>query len=169
LELLDVAESLHRKGLKFEMRFIGFVHSYTDPYVVRFLNRIRPMEAAGFARFLGPQPEKELVSVYDSVAGVVHFPTEEAFGNVVGEALARNLKFFGARLGGIVDIAQAVPGAEMFAKDDWQGLTVAMADWIKHGHPRPTESAPLMRLRYSPEVIARRHVEIYREVLSTFR
>ena len=92
---------------------------------------------------------------------------EEAFGLVVTEALARNLKFFGSRLGGIIDIAQDAPGAELFAKDDWPGLTAAIAQWIGHGSPKTNGADALMRERYHPTVIARRHVEIYREVLKT--
>ena len=42
---------------------------------------------------------------------LVHFPSEEAFGLVVGEVLARELKFFGARLGGIAEIAGDAPDA----------------------------------------------------------
>ena len=94
LELLDVAEALHRRGRKFEFRFIGYVPEGDDGYARSFLERIKPMAAAGYARFLGPQPESELVRCFDAVAGMVHFPTEEAFGNVVVESLARNLKPF---------------------------------------------------------------------------
>ncbi len=95
---------------------------------------------------------------------MVHFPTEESFGMVVLEGLGRDLKFFGARMGGIVDIAKDMPGAELFAPDDWPGLTAAIARWIAGGHPRPTGAAALIRERYDPEAIARRHVEIYREI-----
>jgi glycosyltransferase involved in cell wall biosynthesis len=100
-------------------------------------------------------------------AAMVHFPTEESFGMVVLEGLGRDLKFFGARVGGIVDMAQDMPGAELFAPDDWPGLTAAIARWIAGGHPRPTGAAALIRERYHPETIARRHVEIYRELLAT--
>ena len=169
MELLDVAEALHRQGLKVEFRFIGFIHDPQAAYVTAFLERIKPMTAAGYARYLGAPTDAELAGHFDAVAGMVHFPTEEAFGNVVVEALARDLKFFGARLGGIVDIADGVPGVELFDKDDWAGLTAAIAQWIGHGHPRPVEAARIMRDRYHPEVIARRHLEIYREVLNTGR
>lgn len=169
LELLDVAEALHRAGLKFEFRFIGFVPPADDGYARQFLERIKPMETAGYARYLGAQTESDLVRCFDSVAGLVHFPTEEAFGNVVVEALSRNLKFFGGRLGGIVDIASGVPGAELFAKDDWAGLTSAISRWIQQGHPRPSSAAAEIATRFHPTVIARRHVEIYEEVLASFR
>ena len=167
LELLDLAEALHRQGLKFEFRFIGFTYAANADYVAAFHERIKPMAAAGYARYLGAPTDAELVGHFDAVAGLLHFPTEEAFGNVVVEALARDLKFFGAGVGGIPDIARGAPGAELFAKDDWAGLTAAIARWIQQGHPRPAGAARLMRERYHPETIAQRHLEIYREVLTT--
>ena len=165
LELLDVAEALHRQGLKFEFHFVGYVNP-GDAYVTAFQKRIQPMEEAGYARFWGTPADSELLHYYDSAAAMVHFPTEESFGMVVLEGLGRELKFFGARLGGIVDIAKDMPGAELFAPDDWPGLTAAIAHWIAGGHPRPTGTAALIRERYHPETIARRHVEIYRELLN---
>jgi glycosyltransferase involved in cell wall biosynthesis len=107
-----------------------------------------------------------LITCFDHAAAVVHFPSEEAFGLVVAEALARGLKFFGSRLGGILDIAEGTPGAELFEGGDWNGLQAAIGRWIKQGFPRPGP-ASVIRERYHPQVIARRHVEIYREVLSS--
>ncbi len=68
------------------------------------------MTAAGYARYLGAPTDAELVGHFDAVAGLVHFPTEEAFGNVVVEALARDFKFFGARLGALWTSRTACPG-----------------------------------------------------------
>jgi glycosyltransferase involved in cell wall biosynthesis len=167
-----MAERLHARGLNFEMRFIGFVPPKKNGdhgYASAFLEKIKPMEAAGYARFLGPQPETKLVECFDSAAAMVHFPTEESFGNVVVESLARELKFFGSSLGGIVDITQGVPGAELFAKEDWKGLSDAIAGWINQGHPRPIGAAALIRQRYHPKIIATRHIEIYRELLCSRR
>ena len=101
----------------------------------------------------------------DGAGALVHFPLEEAFGLVVAEALARGLKFFGSRVGGIIDITEGVPGAELFAAEDWPGLGEAIAAWIQRGCPRPQTAAEVMRQRYHPSIIARQHVGIYREVL----
>jgi len=166
LELLDVAESLHRQGLKFEFRFVGFTHPAVAAYTQAFLKRIKLMEAAGYARYLGTPPDSELLHCYDSASAMVHFPTEESFGMVVLEGLGRDLKFFGAHVGGIVDIVKDVPAAELFAQDNWSGLTTAIARWITQGHPRPVGNAALIREHYYPEALARRHVEIYRELLA---
>ncbi len=48
---------------------------------------------ADFARYMKVQ---DLVSTLDSAHAMIHFPSEESFGLVVAEALARSLKFFGA-------------------------------------------------------------------------
>jgi glycosyltransferase involved in cell wall biosynthesis len=123
------------------------------------------MEEAGYARFLGTPSEGELLHYYDSAAAMLHFPTEDAAPMVVLEGLGRELKFFGARVGGIVDTAGEMPGAELFAPDDWAGLTAAIARWISQGHPRPIGNAAIIRERYHPDVLARRHVDIYEEVI----
>jgi len=164
LELLDVAWNLRRLGLKFEFHFIGRLNP-SDPYAAAFRERLKPLEAVGCARHFDELPAAGLVRRFDSADALVHFPSEEAFGLVVAEALARGLKFFGSQLGGIVDIAGGVPGAELFGHDDWDGLTGALAGWISQGRPRAAGAGAVMRGRYDPVVIARQHLEIYREVL----
>jgi len=165
VELLEVARALHEQGLEIEFQFIGQAPS-SDPYAAAFLEKIKPMEREGFARYAGLKGTEELIAAFDAAAALVHFPFEEAFGLVAAEGLARNLKFFGARVGGLIDIAEGMPGAELFGLEDWQGLTAAIARWVREGYPSATGAAPVARARYHPSVIARRHVEIYREVLS---
>jgi glycosyltransferase involved in cell wall biosynthesis len=164
LELLQVIRDLRQQGLNFEFQFVGDFRP-DNPYAAAFLEQIRPLEREGFARCAGVKSAAELVATFDQSAAMLHFPSEEAFGLVVAEALARDLKFFGARVGGIPEITAGVPEAELFATDDWGGLTSAVAAWIRRGFPRATDSAQSIRARYHPGVIARRHVEIYREVL----
>jgi glycosyltransferase involved in cell wall biosynthesis len=164
LELLDVAQTLRCQGLDFEFQFIGQANP-SDPYGAAFLEKIRPMEQEGFARYAGLKPTRELIQAFDSASALVHFPFEEAFGLVVVEALARDLKVFGARVGGVPDLIVGVPGAELFWPDDWEGLTASIGAWIRAGFPRAARAAQFIQERYHPEVIARRHVGIYREVL----
>jgi glycosyltransferase involved in cell wall biosynthesis len=166
LELLELAEALHRRGLKFQFQFVGFIRDASEPYAVRFLERIKPMTGAGYACYLGAPTNQGMVECFDAAAGMIHFPTEEAFGSVVAEGLARDLKFFGAGVGGIVEIARDAPEAELFGRDDWDGLSEAIVRWIEKGHPSPAGAAALMRQRYHPEVHAREHLAVYREVLA---
>ncbi len=163
VELLDVARRLHEQGLNFEIQFVGHADP-KNPYTVTFLERLK--EAQPYARHLGTKSTAELIGCFDAAHGLLHFPSEEAFGLVVAEGMAREAKFFGARVGGIVDISSGVPDAELFEVNDWDGLTAGIANWIRDGHPRSTGGANIMSDRYHPSVVARRHLEIYREVLS---
>jgi glycosyltransferase involved in cell wall biosynthesis len=165
-EILAVARKLWQRGFRFELQFAGDTHAQND-YTANFLRQLREAESAGYARHLGVLALDELIRALDAASALVHFPTEEAFGLVVAESLARNLKLFASAIGGVPDIAAGVEGAELFPPGDWTVMENAIARWMEAGSPRPAGAAAVMRRRYAPEVIARRHVEIYREVLST--
>ena len=164
-EILAMAGNLWRRGLKFELQFVGKRENQTR-YGAVFEQELAVAEKSGYARHLGMLSTTQLVAAMDNATALVHAPTEEAFGLVVAEALARNLKLFGSATGGVVDIARDVEGAELFAPDDWDGLGNAISRWIMADCPRPSTAAATMRERYHPLVIARRHLEIYQEVLS---
>jgi glycosyltransferase involved in cell wall biosynthesis len=164
LELLGVARKWHERGFKFELRFVGNRAEQTD-YGRTFLRELAAAESAGYARHLGLQSVTQIIETMDAASALIHFPSEEAFGLVVAEALARNLKFFGAATGGVVDIAGGVQGAELVPAQDWAALENAIARWLTADCPPPPDTAAIMRERYHPTVIARRHLEIYREVI----
>jgi len=100
----------------------------------------------------------------DGASALIHASAEESFGLAIAEGLARNLKFFGFRAGGVADVADGVEGTELFAPDDWRGLTAAVGGWLTAGAPRPAKAGDEMRRRYHPDEVAARHVWIYREV-----
>lgn len=164
VELLDLAEKLRSDGHSFEVHFIGTAR-HLDAYTRMFLERIKTAEKDGYAQYLGAMTIDSLISKLDSASALVHVPAEEAFGLVVAEALARNLKFFGARVGGVPDIAEGVEGAQLFPPGGEGPLIDAIAHWIECGAPRPKTAAEEMKARYHPDVIARQHVEIYRQLL----
>jgi glycosyltransferase involved in cell wall biosynthesis len=166
VKILEMAKKLWRRGLRFEIQFVGVVEAH-DNYGATFLRELTEAQKAGYARHFNSLQVGGLVATMDEASAEIHFPMEEAFGLVVAEALARNLKFFGARIGGIPDIAENVEDAELFSKEDWAGLENSIAKWIEVGYSRPTSAAETMCARYSPDIIARRHLEIYREVLNT--
>ena len=166
VELLAVARNLHRRGFRFEMQFVGGRESQID-YVNNFFRDIAVAESEGYARYMGKMGSQELIGAMDAASALVHCPSEEAFGLVVAEAMAKNLKFFGSSVGGVGDIASGVEGAELFANGDWAGLENAIARWLEAGCPHPKTASETMRARYAPEVIARRHLEIYRSVVGT--
>lgn len=163
LTLLDLAERLQQDGHSFELNFIGAADRRSQ-YATTFLHRIEATKLSGFVRYLETKSLSELIESLDAASALIHVPFEEAFGLVVAEGLARNLKLFGTKVGGLPDIASNVKGAELFALKDSAGLYSAIANWLDAGCPEPESATKEMRRRYHPKVIAVRHLEIYREV-----
>jgi glycosyltransferase involved in cell wall biosynthesis len=163
LDLLALLDELHHAGYSFETHFIGAA----DPrnrYAAAFLQQIRAAERKKFIQHSETKSLGELIAAFDTASALIHIPSEEAFGLVAAEALSRNLKFFGSRTGGLLDITQGVDSAELFAGHDQVRLRDAIANWIELGCLRPADSASIVRERNHPDVIARRHEEIYRDI-----
>jgi glycosyltransferase involved in cell wall biosynthesis len=160
-ELLDVTDTLHSEGLKFQLQFLG-VASNDNPYAVRFLERIKK---SPYATHHGFKTVAEMLEYYDRASGLVHVSEIESFGLVVAEALARNLKFVGFKTAGVADIITGVEGAEGFEDLDWSSVKAALRNWIAAGSVRPKTAADTMRERFHPVRIARNHLDLYREVL----
>lgn len=148
------------------MHFAGDLALHSN-HGAEFARQLMAADLAGYVRHLGVLSTRQLIAAMDAASALVHFPTEESFGLVVAEALARNLKLFGAATGGVVDIAAGVDGAELFAPDDFAGLENALAGWLAADCPAPRPAVEIMRQRYHPATVARRHLEIYREILRT--
>jgi glycosyltransferase involved in cell wall biosynthesis len=164
LELLQLFIKLRQQNTRFQVKFVGSCGQ--DPYGKAFLSLLNGQGTADWATWLSVLDESSLIQCMDESQALVHFPSEESFGLVVAEALARGLKLFASKIGGICDIASGVLDAELFDPKDWNGLSSALTAWIQ----RPSLSSPqkqnLMKSRYHPKTIASRHLEIYREVLS---
>jgi len=164
LELLQLLVKLRQQNTRFQVKFVGSCGE--DSYGKAFLSLLNGHGNADWATWLSVLDESSLIRCMDESQALVHFPSEESFGLVVAEALARGLKLFATNIGGISDIASGVPDAELFDPEDWNGLSRALTAWIQ----RPSLSSPqtqnLMKSRYHPKTIASRHLEIYREVLS---
>jgi glycosyltransferase involved in cell wall biosynthesis len=150
-------------GCRFRMQFIGGL--LTSRYAAKFQEMIAEAKRAGFAEHVEPKSDEELLQYFDTANALVHFTSEEAFGLVVAESLARNLKLFGARVGGIPDIAEGIEMAELYDPNDWDGLFRGLASWIDGTRAHPKSAATEMEKRYSPHFIAARHLEIYEEVI----
>lgn len=164
LEILKVVQSLHRNGHPVEVLFVGHLDA-TAPYGEAFRAELRNAESNGIASHTDSMAAGQLVTMMDQCDAMVHFPSEEAFGLVVAEGLARGLRFFGANLGGVRDIAHGVAGASLF--DSLQDLEDGIRDWIRQGACRSAGAADIMRNRYHPKTIADAHQSIYSEVLGT--
>jgi glycosyltransferase involved in cell wall biosynthesis len=147
------------------MHFIGDANP-DGRYSREFLARIRDAQRRGAAFYSSRMPVNGLVDSFDASAALVHTPKSESFGLVVAEALARNLKVFGFETGGLKDITEGATGPVLVAPDNWSALEREISKWLTHGFPPTPPNHNLMASRYHPLVVARRHLEIYREVLA---
>ena len=163
LELLRLVGDIVRSGRRMQVLFAGAM-SEDSPYGSEFAAELRKAEAEGHAKFAGFLDVQELIKLLDTSQAFLHFPSEESFGLVVAEAMARGLKFFGANLGGIVDIASGIDGAELH--DDFQSLQAGISRWLDEGANAPALAAEEIARRYHPAFIAGEHLRIYREVLA---
>ena len=164
-ELLGFFQDLKSSGLSFEVRWVG--HCPDDAYGKRFLQMLSRPEISAWNTFTGPLDQMALIGELDSASAFVHFPLEESFGLVTAEALARGLKVFSSRVGGLVEICAGPTDADLISPEDWRGLRESIAGWLRRGCQNSKESPQIMRQRYHPTVIAKRHVEIYREVVAS--
>jgi glycosyltransferase involved in cell wall biosynthesis len=164
VELLQLLIRLRQQNVRFQVKFIGSLGD--DSYGKAFRSLLNAHGGDDWVTWLGVLDESSLIRRMDESQALVHFPSEESFGLVVAEALARGLKLFASKIGGIRDIASGVPEAELFDPEDWEGLQDSLLRWIQNPTPSSTQTQQLMRMRYDPKTIASRHLEIYREVLS---
>jgi glycosyltransferase involved in cell wall biosynthesis len=163
LEILRVVSEIVKQGYQIKIVFAG-TYSETNEYGSKFAEEMRKAISSGYAEFAGFLDTNSLIDLMDHSHGFIHFPTEEAFGLVVAEAMSRGLKFFGANLGGIRDIANGIEGSELH--DDFESLKHGIIRWLRDGAPPPENSVDIIYSRYHPRAIAERHIQIYNEVIS---
>lgn len=163
LELLGELAKLRRQGHEFRIIFAGQASPNSD-YGKAFFEILAECERAGFAYHVGYLSSTEVMKLMDESHGMIHCPSEEAFGLAAGEAMARGLKFFGTTTGGLVDVASGIPGAELHP--DIAALVQSVGGWLRNGAERDHGAQAFIRERYHPSVIAARHVEIYSEIIA---
>jgi glycosyltransferase involved in cell wall biosynthesis len=163
LEILKLLIKLRQQNAPFQVKFIGFCGE--DLYGKVFLDLLNDQASNGWVSWLGVLGEPALIQCMDSAHALLHFPKEEAFGLVVAESLARGLKLFASKVGGICDIASGVPEADLFDHEDWGGLQKALATWIQKPILSSQETQELMSSRYFSKIIAQRHLQIYQCLL----
>src|SRR5258708_1022496 len=132
VQILEVADNLFRRGHRFVLHFVGSLDERSQ-YGRLFSERLRVAQENGYAEFTYHMDVQHLIRVLDSGHAMIHFRSEEAFGLVVAEALARNLKLFGSRVGGIPDIAHGVEGVDLFEPEAVGELSEALQRWLKSG------------------------------------
>jgi glycosyltransferase involved in cell wall biosynthesis len=165
LEILNTFDRLFKKGLVFKATFYGQLSEEGD-YQKEFAKAINQASDLGYASYGGMLNHQEIIKEMDASHALVHFPLEEAFGLVVAESLARGLKVFASDVGGIKDITANIYDAKTFNKYDMNGLENSLMNWIKNGILSYSDSHKTMKIKYSPEIVAHNHINVYSDVIN---
>jgi glycosyltransferase involved in cell wall biosynthesis len=152
-------------GGKFEVLFLGLAQA-GRAYDDEFLQLVRERPWCGFG---GMANRAQLKEHLRDATGLALPSLEDNCPMVVLEAMAAGLPVVAAKVGGVPDLIE--DGKNGFFCDPLDARS--MADGVKKILQRNSAARDLARRakaeavrRFAPEVIARRHVEIYREVLS---
>jgi glycosyltransferase involved in cell wall biosynthesis len=169
-QLLLVLESLRQEGLQFDALFVG-LSSPKSAYAVEF-NAMLEKANRKYGGFEHIQwlDDASFCQLFDRASAMIHFSSEESFGLTFAEAIARGLYLFASDVGAIRDIAKGVERVQIFDLNDWDEMKRAVRQWLVSGgekQPRPLNPPPEFVQRYHPVSVARRHLEIYREVVDT--
>jgi glycosyltransferase involved in cell wall biosynthesis len=171
IELLKHLSSL-REEIAFDFTFIGKADPSED-YARKFRVLLDEMHAkhGGFQHREYLEP-RDFIELYDESDAMVHFSSEESFGLTFAEALSRNLTLFASDVGAVRQIADGIADCRIFGAGDFGGLIGALRAWLlanPHGGRRNATPNSLVFSRYHPGVIAEKHLEVYRMVISRNR
>jgi len=149
---------------KFELRFQGGA-SENDAYGREFFSLIR---ARPWCVYGGLANREELKALLCQATMLVLPSLEDNCPMTVLEAMAAGVPVVAAQVGGLLDLIEE--GRTGFFCNPLDALSMATA--VERALTQPAAAAEVAehakrraRERFHPEVIARRHVEIYREVL----
>jgi glycosyltransferase involved in cell wall biosynthesis len=160
IRALDPLAKKHR----FEMIFVGAANE-RDPYSEEFL---RLVKARPWCLYRGWAGREELKALLREATLLVLPSLEDNCPMTVLEAMAAEVPVVASKVGGLPDLIE--DGKTGFFCDPLEAASMAAA--IERVLLNPSSAAEVARqaresarARFHPEVIARRHVEIYREVL----
>lgn len=169
VELLEHLVELRRE-VEFEITFVGKANP-SNPYTKRFSELLAACQGAhGSFRHMSFLEDLDFLNLYDSADAMIHFSKEESFGLTFAEALARNLPLFASDVGAIRQIAKDIPICQVFPVDDFRGLFETLRTWTQdrsNTESRAKNPNSVIESRYHPRAIAKHHLRVYREILSS--
>jgi len=167
-KLLALLASLREEGLQFDALFVG-LSSPNSAYAVEFNAMLEKANRKhGGFEHIPTLDNPSFCGLFDRASAMIHFSNEESFGLTFAEAIARGLYLFASDVGAMRDIAKGVERVQIFGLNEWDELKRAVRQWLVSGGdrlPRPASPPAEFVQRYQPTYVAKRHLEIYREVL----
>lgn len=148
----------------FEMVFLGGADR-SKPFTREFFERVA---ARPWCRYAGFADRAALRGHMAGAAGLVLPSLEDNCPMAVLEAMAAGVPVAAARVGGVPDLVRDGETGWLFDPLDLPSLANAMRKLIENADRAMADRSRLeARERFHPRVIAARHLEIYREVLSS--
>jgi len=150
----------------FELVFLGGANR-DHPYVREFFELL---EMRPWCRYLGFADRNALRQYMASASGLVLPSLEDNCPMAVLEAMAAGVPIAAARVGGVPDLVRHGETGLLFDPLSEEAMAAAMKQLLADRELSMAARAQSeARQRFHPETVAARHVEIYREVLSSRR
>jgi len=163
--LIRALDTLRPQGA-FELVFLGGAKG-DNPYVREFFQLV---ETRPWCRYAGFANRNALRQYMASASGLVLPSLEDNCPMVILEAMAAGVPVAAARVGGIPDLVRPGETGLLFDPLSEEAMTAAMKQLLEAGDLSMAARAQAeARQRFHPEIISGRHLEIYREVLSSPR
>jgi glycosyltransferase involved in cell wall biosynthesis len=163
--LIRALDTLRPQG-NFELLFLGGA-AHNDAYVQEFFALV---EARPWCRYGGFVDRPALKQHLASASGVVLPSLEDNCPMVVLEAMAAGVPVAAARVGGVPDLVRHGETGLLFDPLSGEAMAAAIKQLLEPGAGAMAARAQVeARQRFHSEIIAARHLEIYREVLSSPR
>ena len=161
--LIRALDSLKPQG-KFEVVFVGGVKRETA-YGSEFFELL---ETRPWCSFGGFADRTSLRQALASATGLVLPSLEDNCPMVVLEAMAAGVPVAAARVGGVPDLVRHGETGQLFNPEQPAEMAAAVGHLLEEGvAPMAIRAKEEAGQRFHPEIVARRHLEIYREVLSS--
>jgi glycosyltransferase involved in cell wall biosynthesis len=163
--LIRAVDSLHPDG-KFELVFLGVADRKND-YAREFFSLV---ETRPWCRYAGFADRNALRQYIASAVGLVLPSLEENCPMSILEAMAVGVPVAAAQVGGVPDLVRQGETGLLFDPLDGEDMANAMERLLGAGSQSLAALAQAeARKRFHPDIIAERHLEIYREVLASPR
>jgi glycosyltransferase involved in cell wall biosynthesis len=163
--LIRAVDTLRPPG-NFELVFLGAASRETA-YGREFFELV---EGRPWCRYAGFADRQALKQYLATASGLVLPSLEDNCPMSVLEAMAAGVPVAAARVGGVPDLVRHGETGLLFDPLSEESMAAAMAHLVENRDPSMAVRARAeARTRFHPEIIATRHLEIYREVLSSHR
>jgi len=167
-ELLAILRNLQSTNA-FKATFVGHLDPSCE-YARAFRSELRETDRRqGRLSHIESLTPDGLVRLFDEADALVHYSQTESFGLVFAEALARGLPVLTTAVGAIEALPAPTGKTHVAPANDEDAFAKMLRDWLQEYRPvleRTPVPAEAIVKQFAPLAVARRHMDVYREVLA---